>query len=48
MNNIFKDQSFDNLLNVLDIYDQNVQKHYKDFQEANRIWNKIKMNIANL
>ncbi len=48
MNNIFKDQSFENLLNVLDIYDQNVQKHYKDFQEANRIWNKIKMNIANL
>ena len=48
MNNIFKDQSFDNLLNILDIYDQNVQKHYKDFQEANRIWNKIKMNIANL
>ena len=48
MNEIFKDQSFDSLLEILDTYDQNVQKHYKEFQETNRIWNKIKSNIVNL
>ena len=29
-------------------YDENVQKHYKEFQETNRIWTKIKSNIVNL
>lgn len=48
MNEIFKDQSFDSLLEILNTYDENVQKHYKEFQETNRIWNKIKSNIVNL
>ena len=48
MNEIFKEQSFDSLLEVLNTYDENVQKHYKEFQETNRIWNKIKSNIVNL
>lgn len=47
MHLIFKDQSFDDLIEVLNKYDENVQKHYKEFQETNRIWNKIKMNIVN-
>ena len=48
MNEIFKDQSFESLLEILNTYDENVQKHYKEFQETNRIWTKIKSNIVNL
>ena len=48
MNKIFKEQSFEDLLKVLNKYDENVQQHYKEFQETNKIWNKIKHNIAKI
>lgn len=48
MNKIFKEQSFEDLLKVLNEYDENVQQHYKEFQETNKIWNKIKHNIAKI
>ena len=31
MNEIFETKSFDNLLDVINTYDENVQIHYKDF-----------------
>lgn len=39
------DNGFYQLLDVLDEYDKNVQKHYKEFIEANEVWNKIKQNL---
>ena len=48
MNEIFETKSFDNLLDVINTYDENVQIHYKEFQQTNRLWNKIKQNIVNL
>lgn len=39
------DNGFYQLLDVLDEYDKNVQKHYKEFIEANEVWNKVKQNL---
>lgn len=44
---IFPEMSFKHLLELLEQYDGGVQKHYKEFIETNKVWNKIKSNICN-
>ena len=36
------------VLVILNQYDEEVSKHYKEFVETNKVWNKIKSNICNL
>lgn len=42
---LFPEMSFEHLLDVLNEYDRDVQKHYKEYVETNEVWNKIKTNI---
>lgn len=42
---LYNEEGFNKLFDVLDEYDKNVQKHYKEFIEANEVWNKIKQNL---
>ena len=44
-NDIFNDNSFDELLTVLEQYDKNVEKHYNDYIKTNEIWNTLKRKI---
>lgn len=46
--NIFPEQEFKQILELLEQYDKGVEKHYKEFIETNKVWNKIKANICNL
>lgn len=45
---MFPDQDFKQILEILEQYDEGVEKHYKEFIETNKVWNKIKENICNL
>ena len=45
---IFSGMSFSQLLEILNQYDAEVKKDYKEFIETNEVWNKIKSNICNL
>lgn len=45
---LFPGMSFKQLLVILNQYDEEVNKHYKEFVETNKVWNKIKSNICNL
>lgn len=42
INKIFPNYKFDCLIEELDIYDKNVEKHYEEYIKVNEIWNKIK------
>ncbi len=42
---IFPDEKFEPILHLLKEYDQGVEKHYKQFIETNKVWDKIKNNI---
>ena len=33
------------VINKTDIYDENVEEHYQEFLDTNRIWNKLKLQI---
>lgn len=44
----FKDCDLTDLPSILDEYDKNVEKHYKEYLETNRIWNKIKTEIYSI
>lgn len=39
--NYFKNDKFSEILTELDFFDDNVEKHYEEFQETKRIWIKI-------
>ncbi len=45
---IFPNQDFESILELLEQYDNGVEKHYKEFLETNKVWNKIKSNICQL
>ena len=42
MNKIFPDYDFSCLLEELENYDKNVEKHYKEYVRANQVWNILK------
>lgn len=46
MNTLFETCDFTSLIDILDEYDKNVEKHYKEYLETNRIWDKIKKKIG--
>ena len=43
VNKLFGNNRFNTLLNDLDEYSTNVEKHYKDYLKTNEIWNKLKI-----
>ena len=45
MSTVFEDCDLTNLPTILDDYDNNVKKHYEEYKQVNKIWNKIKKNI---
>ena len=45
INNTFPNNNFLCLLGILEKYDENVQKHYKEYLRTNDVWNRIKMKI---
>lgn len=45
---IFPEENFTQILEILEQYDQGVEKHYKEFMETNKVWNKIKLNICDM
>lgn len=45
MSTAFSDCDLTNLPLVLEEYDENVEKYYKEYIETNKIWDKIKYNI---
>lgn len=45
LNEIFNDNCFTSLLEELEKYDRNVEKHYKDYIRTNEIWNELKTKI---
>lgn len=44
---LFPGMEFGQLIDVLNLYDQEVEKHYKEYLETNKVWNKIKSNLCN-
>ena len=42
LNKVFADDCFTALLKELDIYDKNVEKHYKEYQRTNKIWTTLR------
>lgn len=42
----FETADFRNLIPELQVYDKLVEKHYEEYLEVNRIWDKLKFNIA--
>lgn len=42
MNEVFFNYDFSCLLEILDKYDKDVEKHYRDYLKANQVWNKLK------
>ena len=47
LNSIFNKNSFSILLEELDKYDRDVEKHYDDYKHTNEIWNELKNKINN-
>ena len=45
MSSIFPNCDLMDLVEILNEYDNNVQKHYEEYKTVNEIWNKIKYNI---
>ena len=45
LNTIFNDNCFTTLLEELEKYDRNVEKHYNDYKRTNEIWNQLKGKI---
>ena len=41
----FKNCDLTCLVDVLDEYDKNVEQHYKEYTETQRIWEELKRNI---
>ena len=46
VNKIFTHNKFDCLLEELDMYDKNVEKHYEEYKKVKEIWNKIKSEVG--
>ena len=42
---LFENSDFTKLPDIFEEYDENVEEHYQDFLETNRIWNKLKKQI---
>ncbi len=42
INKVFPNYNFDILLNELNEYDKNVEKHYEEYLKTTEVWNKIK------
>ena len=47
LNDMFNDNCFSTLIDELNKYDENVEKHYMDYKRTNEIWNKLKLKINN-
>ena len=47
LNNVFGNNNFSILLEELEKYDRDVEKHYEDYKYTNRIWNELKSKINN-
>lgn len=47
LNDIFDDECFSLLLEELEKYDRDVEKHYEDYKRTNEIWNTLKLKINN-
>ena len=47
LNEMFNDNCFSALLEELEIYDRDVEKHYEDYIRTNEIWNILKKKINN-
>ncbi len=45
LNEMFNDNCFSSLLEELEKYDKDVEKHYKDYIRTNEIWNNLKEKI---
>lgn len=45
MSTAFENCDLTNLPSILEEYDKNVEKHYKEYKRVNQIWNEIKYNI---
>ena len=45
INEIFPNNDFLCLCGELEKYDENVQKHYREYLKTNDVWNRIKMQI---
>ena len=42
INKLFKDYDFNILIEDLEKYSKNVEKHYKEYLKTNEIWNRLK------
>lgn len=47
LNNVFGNNEFSILLEELEKYDRDVEKHYEDYKYTNKIWNELKRKINN-
>lgn len=45
INEIFPNNDFLCLLGEIEKYDENVQKHYKEYLKTNDVWNRIKIRM---
>ena len=45
---LYPDCDVTDLVNILNEYDSNVEKHYKEYKKTNEVWNKIKFNIKEI
>lgn len=45
INKLFENSDFTRLPEIMEEYDENVEEHYQEFLDTNRIWNKLKMQI---
>ena len=42
LNKVFADDCFTSLLDELEIYDKNVQRHYEEYKRTNKIWESLR------
>lgn len=45
INKLFENSDFTHLPDIMEDYDENVEEHYQEFLDTNRIWNKLKLQI---
>ena len=48
MNNMFPNHDFSCLLENLDNYDKDVEKHYEEYIRTNEVWNILKEKIKKI
>ena len=45
INQLFENSDFTHLPSIMEEYDENVEEHYQEFLDTNRIWNTLKMAV---